>query len=523
MRTYQKPIMVLVLFLVTIIIGSCGGGGAGSSGGASGGYDGTYDCTGTSVTPAGSSSGSGSFSCLNGHCADSSGAFSGNVDGNGSFSGTDVLCPTCTPLPMSGVFSKTSAFTISGHSGSVSATFTCHYSGGGGNPGGGSTVPTITSFSPTSGTPGTIVILRGQNFPNYISDVSIIVCGVFATVLSVSTTEIVFLIPSSLGTQSCAVNLATSSGNVTASNYLSVTPLILPTGSYVYWTEGGFYVDQVRRVGINGGTITDIAPALGGPGSIAINNNTIYWIEDGSRALNAGAVRKVALTGGDVTTLATGLNNCPNMAVDSSSVYWTQSYVNGYVQKVGVNGGSITAIETGSNGADGIAVDATSVYWVDFSSGAVKKRLISGGTVTLVSGRPYPNRIAVDSTSIYWTESGFGSGGNVMKVALSGGPTTTLASGLNSPWSITVNTNYVYWSEYAPNGRIMRVLKTGGGTEETLATGLDSPKGIDVDSTYVYWAEDGARAIKKVSLISGITSTLASGIGYPAYVTVYPH
>jgi hypothetical protein len=527
----QIALVTFVLFAVSIISCSGGGGGIGpTGGGTTAGYDGVYNCTGTTTTPAGTSPpAAGSFSCSNGYCSEPSGAFSGNVDGNGHFTGTDKICSTCNPLPMSGQFSLTNVFAIHGSSGSVSATFNCRHSGassGGGGGGGGTPGPTITSFTPPSGSPGTPVNLVGTNFPTFVSDVHITVCGVPATILSATSTEIFFLMPDVSGT-SCALILTTSGGTVTASNTISVTALVLAPGTFVYWTEDGPYVGLVRRVGINGGTITSISPALGGPGNIAVTSNGIFWIEDGSRALDSGAIRKVSLNGGSVTTLVTGLNNSPNMTVDSTNVYWTESFNLGSVQKVGINGGSPSTIATGSdvNMADGIAVDSSSVYWVDFGSGSVKKRGISGGSViTLVSGRSYPNRIAVDSTSVYWTENGSAAGGAVMKCSNSfaGGPTTTLASGLSSPWSITVDANYVYWSEYIPNGRIMKVANTGGAVT-TLASGLNSPKGIAVDSTSVYWAEEGAKAIRKVALVSGITSTIASGIGYPAYVAVYPH
>jgi hypothetical protein len=532
---------LIVVFLLTTALGfmSCSGGGVtgtglGGGGGASLSYDGTYNCVGTTTTPAGSSPpASGSFFCLNGYCSEPSGAFSGNVDGNGNFSGTDKICSTCNPLPMSGQFSLTNQFTIHGSSGSVSATFNCTHSGGsgGGGGGGGTPPPAITSFTPPSGPPGTPVTLVGTNFPTFISDVYITVCGVPATILSATSTEIFFLIPDLSGT-SCALTLTTSGGTVTAGNPFSVAPLILPSGSNVYWTEDGPFVGLVRMASINGGAITNISPALGGPGNIAVTNNGIFWIEDGSRALNSGAVRKVGLSGGSVTTLVTGLNNSPNMTVDSTNVYWTESFNLGSVQKIGINGGAISPIETGSSGAAGIAVDSTSVYWVDFSSGTVKKRGINGGSViTLASGRSFPYRIAVDATSVYWTEAGAAAGGAVMKCSnsIAGGPTTTLASGLSSPWSIAVDANNVYWSEYTPNGRIMKNAITGNSsTVITLASGLDSPKGIAVDLTSVYWAEQGSGSfgsgsIRKVPIGGGLASTIASGLGYPAYVAVYPH
>ena len=159
MSTTRKLIALFTLLLFAGIMKSCAGGSSSTTGtnttAGSAAFNGTYNCTGSSTTPAGTSSGQGSFSCLNGQCADSARAFTGTIDGNGNFTGTDILCQTCLPLPMSGHFSTTTPFTISGQSGGVSATFTCNYGGGGGGGGGGGTTPTpvITGFGPASELP----------------------------------------------------------------------------------------------------------------------------------------------------------------------------------------------------------------------------------------------------------------------------------------------------------------------------------------------------------------------------------
>jgi hypothetical protein len=100
-----------------------GGGGGGTT------YNGTYCCTVTTVTPIGTTSGPGTFSCLNGHCSDPGGTFTGTVDASGNFSGTTIVCQGCLPLAMSGHFSTTNHFTISGQSGGVSQTVDAYYCG----------------------------------------------------------------------------------------------------------------------------------------------------------------------------------------------------------------------------------------------------------------------------------------------------------------------------------------------------------------------------------------------------------
>ena len=93
-------------------------------------YYGNYSCTGTTVTPAGTTSGPGTFSCTASGCADSSSTFKGSVDSKGQFTGTTVVCQGCLPLDVSGSMSTSNSFTISGHnqSGSISQTLVCRKS-----------------------------------------------------------------------------------------------------------------------------------------------------------------------------------------------------------------------------------------------------------------------------------------------------------------------------------------------------------------------------------------------------------
>lgn len=89
-------------------------------------YDGSYAGNVHTVTPAGTTDLVGTFTCVGGSCSSPDGAFTGTVDKDGKFTGTSVVCQGCNPLAMSGTFSKTAEFTISGASGSVSQTITAH-------------------------------------------------------------------------------------------------------------------------------------------------------------------------------------------------------------------------------------------------------------------------------------------------------------------------------------------------------------------------------------------------------------
>ena len=92
-----------------------------------GGYDGTYSGTFQTVSPLGTTSGPGTITVTNGYLTDPDGVFTGNVDSTGHFSGTWNYSQGSLPIPMSGVFSTSSSFTLSGTIGStVRGTATLH-------------------------------------------------------------------------------------------------------------------------------------------------------------------------------------------------------------------------------------------------------------------------------------------------------------------------------------------------------------------------------------------------------------
>jgi hypothetical protein len=66
----------------------------------------------------------GTFTVTNGYVSEPGGTFTGTVDADGYFSGTTVVSPGSAPITMTGQFSLTETFTISGHSssGAVSQT-----------------------------------------------------------------------------------------------------------------------------------------------------------------------------------------------------------------------------------------------------------------------------------------------------------------------------------------------------------------------------------------------------------------
>ena len=149
-----------------------------------------------------------------------------------------------------------------------------------------------------------------------------------------------------------------------------------------------------------------------------------------------------------------------------------------------------------------VVVDSSSVYWTTrgtpntFSDGRVAKVSKNGGTpIDLAVGQPSPQDLAVDAGHIYWVNSGTPPGftdGSIMRTPLLGaGGTTTLAAGQIEPRAIALDSTHLYWAN--SDGTIMKMPKDGSTAPTPIVTGQASPRDIAVDATNVYWANAGSQ------------------------------
>jgi len=245
----------------------------------------------------------------------------------------------------------------------------------------------------------------------------------------------------------------------------------------VYWTTkiaSGGAVLKAPKTGLpDGGLATSIATNQPSAAALAIDSTSLYWTNLGAES-NAGSIAKAPLTGvamdggsadaGGATVLATGLTLPAAIAVDAQSIYWVETGTmprTGAVLKMPLAGGAITPLAPGQNQPTTLAVDGTSVYWGQVGGmtnmGAVVKTPLAGGAVTtLVANQAQVGAITVDAEHVYWvTTSGTGTG-MVLRAALDGSAVTTLIEKQNFASAIAVDDTSVYWTDDL-DGTVMKV------------------------------------------------------------------
>ena len=151
-------------------------------------------------------------------------------------------------------------------------------------------------------------------------------------------------------------------------------------------------------------TPTIIASGLNYPWGLVVDSTNAYWSDQTTGTGNSHQnIRKVGLNGGTITDLATNMD-CPfTIAYDSNSIYWAECH-SGNIKKVGINGGAVTTLATDAAYSDsGIAVDGTYIYFLNYDGGYVIKKMgINGGAFTnLVSGVTNPVILTQDGTYLY--------------------------------------------------------------------------------------------------------------------------
>jgi hypothetical protein len=181
------------------------------------------------------------------------------------------------------------------------------------------------------------------------------------------------------------------------------------------------------------------------------------------------------------------------------------------------------------SGNVGVAVDSQYLYWSNWTSGAIYRRPLGGGTTApVVTGLSHPISLAVDATNVYWVDQVTG----IVGAAPSGGGSTrTLASGYNELGGIGLIGTTLYYCNSkvialpASLGAVYQIsgLPTGGSPVQIAygfgPTAQPYPMGVTAVGSTIYWADEGASAIQYTTSPGGSVTTLAVTTSNPTAMT----
>jgi hypothetical protein len=227
--------------------------------------------------------------------------------------------------------------------------------------------------------------------------------------------------------------------------------------------DGGARDGAIESGGDSGGPpVTTIASGQSSPGSIAIDETSLYWTTTGSMTDNyLSTVVSAALGGGTPVTLYSARGAWTTLGIDATDIYWIDMGVtseSGAVLKIAKTGGMVTTLATGENFPTSLAVDSTFVYWTRLgltmnTSSVVKLAKSSaldggrGNVVTVADGLGVPTGITADGTNVYWAVGGGDGTGSIQSAPANGNVITTLATGLDSPFALTTDATTLYWTD----------------------------------------------------------------------------
>ena len=362
---------------------------------------------------------------------------------------------------------------------------------------------TLTSFSPTTGTAGTIVTLTGTNFSPTIASNTVKFNGTIATVSAATATSLTVEVPAGATTGKITVQV----GNQTATSADDFVYVVNAEKNTVATVAGN------GTLGFADGNIADAR--FYQPTGVAVDAAGNIYVADSENH----RIRKIT-PGGIVSTLAGSgtagsaegagtaaqFNSPRAVAVDATGNVYVADGINNKIRKITPAGEVSTLAGSGAYGfADGdganakfyfpkgIAVDASgNLYVADDINHRIRK-ITPTGTVTTIAG----------STS----GSDDGDGINAK---------------FNSPRGVTLDAAGNIYVADAANHRIRKITPTGTvstiagstvGVTEGIGTAakFNTPSGIAVDASgNIYVADDENERIRKITT-NGTVSTLAGG------------
>ncbi len=246
--------------------------------------------------------------------------------------------------------------------------------------------------------------------------------------------------------------------------------------------------------------------------SFAVNAQNLYYLDR-----HSGDVSRILRGGGAATVVATDQNYGGRLALDSDTLFWLDEgnvSAPGGIVKMPLSGGPYSEFVTGEPNPVAIALDATNVYWSDYGPHFVKKVPKKGGTVVVLvseDNADAAHTLVTDDRNLYWTS--LVDGGTIFKLPLAGGSAVPLASNLYAidynSMKVTATGGNLYFLSTPLQAQHLLQLSTNGGAPMAIADVSGAPVIADDSAIYVAdLAQSGS--ISRIDLKSHAVTKLAA-------------
>ena len=224
-----------------------------------------------------------------------------------------------------------------------------------------------------------------------------------------------------------------------------------------------YYLDresgELSRIPRGGGAPTVIATGQYYGGALALDSDTLFWLDEGNVSATGGVI-KMALSGGPYTEFVTGEPNPMVIALDATNVYWSD-YRPHFVKKVPKQGGDVVVLQSDDNAdaANNLVTDDKNLYWTSLVGGGTIFRLpLAGGTLVPIADNiqvvDQGFRITATRGNVYFIGPP-GPPQDLYQVSVNGGAVTTLAPMPGN--AITSDDAAVYVGDYFSSQSISRI------------------------------------------------------------------
>jgi hypothetical protein len=267
--------------------------------------------------------------------------------------------------------------------------------------------------------------------------------------------------------------------------------------NYIYWTDEGGNISKYSKTS---GVTTVIKNGYVSPTDLIADGNYLYFIE-GYPMINR--IIRLSPTGSE-TVLANNVDSPQGLVADSTNLYFfNKTYGKGNgIWRLPKTGGSLNRVTTDNvNDIIQIVTDGTNVYYTGSgpTTDVIMKVPVGGGSGTTILTSELAWYLDIDTNNIYWADTDIGYGAGIYNISKSGGANGTVAIYQANPDNLTVGgNNYVYWlasdslykqrigaaacyDQYMGLTPICTVLATGGGIQQLVD--------MTQDSNCFYWTE----------------------------------